>query len=466
MPIINTNGPDIYMVNYKRDFPLVGTYVEQDDPDAGASGKMSKYLGELLKAPPGGTRYTDVIILNHGFWKDIPAASDDFVSWINGWWPCRPAGLLDSDFNPLVVATHWPSNPLGDGTADQLTANAVSASASAPSDQQTIAQLVPNQAAQPALVQALGLVLPFARTAQSGTAMPDDLVAAINAALAEAQAGDGLASAPMAPVAKGTSWGDFQDQVWKLAMNWTGIGAYILAFLIGFVFPVGSLVFSYYASSAQTFGQQAVLPLAQSLAAALPAAPPRFHVMGHSLGTGVVSEMLLANQQAGKGPEFGLILLAQGAIPSWSYANNIPFASIDGSRVPGQFSTVPADAKVAGGPLLATYSSRDQMVGTLYFIVATAKGWYGSGQDDPNESSYDYRGLGNEGFSGEVTNGAGASTEAIVVGPDAVTLPSTYGAGQVYSLDGKTYISGHSDICGPQVGGAFWAGLAAAVAGS
>jgi hypothetical protein len=452
MPVLNTNVPNCYMVSYNRDLWSLGKYYEVDDQIDGAKVKMSEHLTGILQKPPGGVPFSDVIILNHGFFKDVDAATDDFVSWINGWWSCIPQQVVPG-FNPLIVATHWPSNPLMALSSDGV------AAPSTQTDAQIIAAAVADPSARPALVQAMTLLLPFSRQAAADTVLPADLVAALNAAVAEAQAAGDAGAQDLTPLAATITWGGFQGWLWSFIVSMAEIVGAVAAILLGALYPIGTALFSLYAGLAQTFGKSAVLPLAQTLAKAVPTSPPRFHVMGHSLGTGVTSALLLASKAAGQGPSFGLVFLAQGAISNWCYAQAVPFAN----NLPGLFSPVLADPAVMSGPLLATYSARDWMVGLGYLTVAETEGWSGTGQDVAYGSNRDYCGIGSIGISGPVPVAGGGSADPIVVEPDDVGAVGTYAPGGLYNLDGTSYISGHADICGPQVAQAFWAGLQAAI---
>lgn len=448
MPILPTNGPDCYMVSYDWGLLSLGAYYEVDDSINDKTQKMSDYLVGQLENPPGGVPYTDVILLNHGFYKDVAAAELDFTTWINGLMSIDPQPPVQG-FNPLVVATHWPSNPfkaLGDS------------SGTTPNDQAVITSTIANPSASPALTQAMTKLLPFSRTASSDTPLGQDLADAINAAIAEAQASGDPAAASLTPVTADTSCQGFFETIWVILSTLGGDVASFVSPIWKGIISVGSAIFSYYAKSAQTFGRTAVYALVQKLNNAKTAQHLRFHVMGHSLGTGVTSAMLSANTADHKGPTFGLVFLAEAAISNWSFAQQVPFAG----NLPGMFSRVISDTATMTGPLIATTSLRDLTVGILYQLVSTHEGWSGTSEASTTGTSQDYAGIARVGISGPVLAPGGGTMDPQFVDYSATQV---YERGKVYNLNGTAFISSHSDIYEPQTAKTFWAGLTAAING-
>jgi hypothetical protein len=448
MPILPTNGPDCYLVSYDWGLLSLGEYYEVDDTINDKTQKMSDYLVGLLEQAPSGAPYTDVILLNHGFFKDVAAAELDFTTWINGLMKIAPPPPVQG-FKPLIVATHWPSNPF----------KALSdSSGTTPDDQAVITSTIANPAASPALTQAMTKLLPFSRAASSDTALGQDMADAINAAITEAQAAGDQAAAKLTPVTADTSWQGFFETIWTILSTLAGDVASGISSFWNVIVTLGSPLFSYYAHAAQTFGRTAVYALVQKLNNAKTAQHPRFHVMGHSLGTGVTSAMLSANTANHLGPSFGLVFLAEAAISNWCFAQQVPFAG----NLPGMFSRVTCDTATMTGPLIATTSQNDIMVGFLYHSVAVHEGWSGTSEACSTGTSRDYAGIASVGISGPVPAPGGGTLD-----PQFVDYSPTqvYEPGKVYNLNGTAFISNHSDIYEPQTAKTFWAGLTAAIKG-
>ena len=85
-----------------------------DDPD----GLMSQKVLDVLSREP----VTDVFLISHGWLGDVPAAINQYNDWIKAMADnqddIQKMKELRSDFHPLMIGLHWPSKPLGDENLD------------------------------------------------------------------------------------------------------------------------------------------------------------------------------------------------------------------------------------------------------------------------------------------------------------------------------------------------------------
>jgi hypothetical protein len=113
----------------------------------------------------------------------------------------------------------------------------------------------------------------------------------------------------------------------------------------------------------------------------------------------------------------------------------------------GVFRNVVTDKKITG-PVLITHTARDHAVGIAYALASRVAGQIAAAVGDAKDP---YGGLGR--------NGARKTPEAI-----NRTLLDEHGSyqwqpGKLYNLLADNYISGHSDITGPQVANALWSAI-------
>jgi hypothetical protein len=222
--------------------------------------------------------------------------------------------------------------------------------------------------------------------------------------------------------------------------------------LDGILSPLRQLSFWKMKDRARRFGETGGHKLLQSLQGAVAShRAVRFHLMGHSFGSIVVSAMLGVPQGIGK-PDYPVdsLFLVQGALSLWSYCSSIP-SMTDRS---GYFRPLLANRRVKG-PIVVTFSEHDTAVGKYYPLAAGFRREvaYGPGQFPK------YGGLGTFGV-----RGPGIDLED----RDMLDCEGVYGfePGKVYNLDASAYISNikglggaHNDIAQPEVAHAFWAAV-------
>jgi hypothetical protein len=162
------------------------------------------------------------------------------------------------------------------------------------------------------------------------------------------------------------------------------------------------------------------------------------HLMGHSFGCIVVSSILGGpNGQDPLPKPVKSVVLVQGALSLWSYAEDIP----DSSN-PGYFRHLLEKGAVSG-PIVTTQSTHDSAVGIAYPAAVGVVGEVDFGVELPK-------------FGGVGTWGIQGTSIA-----DALVMLDQQGRYQfkksrIYNVDGSQFIPGHSDIDGPEVAHLQW----------
>jgi pimeloyl-ACP methyl ester carboxylesterase len=163
----------------------------------------------------------------------------------------------------------------------------------------------------------------------------------------------------------------------------------------------------------------------------------RLHLVGHSFGGRVVTA---ATDAAGPATKVNSLTLLQAA-----YSHNGLSQKFDGKN-DGFFRKV-ISAKKVMGPILATCTKNDRAVGIAYPLASRISGVNAAALGDENDP---YGGIGR--------NGAVKTPEAVKATLQTDGTPYAFSAGKMFNLNADAVISGHSDICKPEVG---WALLSA-----
>jgi pimeloyl-ACP methyl ester carboxylesterase len=158
----------------------------------------------------------------------------------------------------------------------------------------------------------------------------------------------------------------------------------------------------------------------------------RMHLVGHSFGGRVVTAAAMG--RAGSEPLApASLVLIQTAFSHNGFAENF-----DRDR-DGFFREVLTASKVAG-PIVITHTKNDRAVGIAYPIASRFARQDAADLGDEDDV---YGGIGR--------NGALHTPEAVAGELLAETGQYAFAAGKVYNLQSDRWISGHSDVTGPQV---------------
>jgi pimeloyl-ACP methyl ester carboxylesterase len=399
-----------------------------DDPD-GDNGKMS---ARLLREAEAGLP-SHVFFFSHGWKGDVPAAIDQYNRWIKAM-NDRSADVaaMGADFKPLWIGLHWPSLPFGD---DELGGNAFDPPAV--TSNELLERYVERLDSDEVEVRKLLKVILDENDENPGAlTLPEHVVDAYRR-LAEVI---GRKSGPPggAPDAEEVPF----DPSQAFEAGNEGGAAFGGLDFGGLLGPLRQLSFWKMKNRARTVGEGGMHDFISSLQQALPQA--RIHLMGHSFGCIVVSSILGGPNGTKALPRpVDSLVLVQGALSLWGYADKIP----DG-KAPGYFNAMVKRGAVRGA-IVTTTSMHDTAVGTFYPIAVRLSG------------QVDFAPLPEYGAVGAF----GIQGVANLVAGKMLAETATYGftPGKIHNLDGSQFIAkmdgasgAHSDIDGPQVAHAIW----------
>jgi hypothetical protein len=429
-----------------------------DDPD----GAMSERIASAIRADP----VTDVLVMSHGWKGDIPGAIEQYDRWTKAMADCE-ADLKElretrANFNPLVVGFHWPSLPWG---VEEFRAGATSfaapAQGAAPATLDAALDSMVNSCADrladtPRAREAIRTILVDAMNAGPGTpSMSPEMAAAYGTLNEELGLGaDGPAGNPGAdrePFDPGRALKNARLAAMAGAGGAPAFGGFGLPILLS---PLQQLSFWTIKDRGRRIGETAGASLLRKMMGAISTGTSvRFHLMGHSFGSIVVSAMAQGARAAGALMQpIKSMTLVQGATSIWGFCNNIP--QVGGS---GYFRRL-VEERVVSGPILTTQSRFDTAVGRLYPIAAgvALQVAFPVGQFPK------YGGLGAFGIQGP-----GLTLHDLAVG-DA-RHKYNFESGQIYNLECSSVINqgagisgAHSDIAKPEVAHAMWEAVKAA----
>ena len=411
-----------------------------DDPD----GAMSQRALDVLTQEP----ITDVFLISHGWQGDVPAAREQYNNWIGAMARCEAdlaqARQARPQFQPLLIGLHWPSLPWGE---EELGAASMSFD---PAAATPVAQLIDQYAERLANTDAARAALDTIFTAALEDIAPSTLPQAVRDAYqvldreaALFSAGEGAApGADREPFDPERAFQNAQGEL--VNFGWFSVG--------GLLSPLRQLSFWKMKDRARQFGETGGFTFLRDLQRAVTAQRAvRFHLIGHSFGCMVVSEILAGPDGHGTlvRPVDSVTLL-QGALSLWSYCADIPVAP----GQPGYFHSIIADQKVKG-PIITTQSEFDTAVGRFYPLGAGVRRQVTFA---PGELPK-YGGLGTFGIRG---------LDAAVVDLDMLPVSNAYAfaPGKIYNLESSRFIcdgsgasGAHSDIAKPEVAHAVWAAV-------
>lgn len=345
MPIIPV--PEAESLNYYLiAFDAEGNE-RQDDPD----GLISQQLIEALKnsAQP----ITDVFLFSHGWLGDVQDAINQYHKWTKIIYQQQKdrdrIRQFRPKFNPLLIGFHWPSKPWG---SEELS----------PSEE-NINRYTERIAKTDKAREAIQTIL----TAASENLMPERLSGRVAYAYRELQQEanlkyEGIGSAPGADLENFDALAEYQ-QVKEVELEPNEDRKSIFG---GLVAPLRTLSFWMMKNRARKIGETAGFKLLKDLQEAS-SEDVRFHLMGHSFGSIVVSATL--SGVSGQGTlirPVNSVALVQGALSIWSYCPVIPVLS---KQTPGYFHNIIAENKV-NGPIITTQSKYDTALSRMYPLGA------------------------------------------------------------------------------------------------
>jgi hypothetical protein len=402
-----------------------------------------RFSGELLEVAAT-EPITNVFFFSHGWKGDVPAAIEQYDSWIGALMASADVARAEkafAGFRPLLVGLHWPSLPWGH---EEAGSDGSFAASSGPSPERMLADMVERLGDRPGIRGPLEIIFQAARHDISPDTLPEPVRQAyldLNDALG---LGSGGVSAPPDADREGFDPEESYQAAMEESANFGG------ADLSGIFAPLGQLSYWMMKKRARTVGEGGIHHFLKELQAATAKKGTRVHLMGHSFGTIVISGMLAGPNACGPLLRpVDSVALVQGAVSLWSYAPSIPFRD---SGL-GYFSRILPDGKIAG-PLVTTQSRYDKAVGQLYPLASRI---HGSASFAVGGGFPEYGGIGTFGIQG-----LGDSVQSNI---SMLPAGGSYGfePGKVYNLESSQYIckgggasGAHSDISGPEVAHAIW----------
>jgi len=177
-------------------------------------------------------------------------------------------------------------------------------------------------------------------------------------------------------------------------------------------------------------GAAGVAQAVRDLKAANPAI--KIHLVGHSLGGRLMAGC--AKSLAESGNHVESLSLLEAAFSHFGFSSN------NGKGEAGFFRAV-IDKAVVTGPLIATFSAQDSVVGTVYAVASRV-------------ASDNLKAIGdaNDPFGGIGRNGAQKTNEAVIGPLNAVGSPYKFQLSKINCLDGSGgRIKDHGDVTNPFV---------------
>ncbi|CAB3780711.1 hypothetical protein [Pararobbsia alpina] len=158
----------------------------------------------------------------------------------------------------------------------------------------------------------------------------------------------------------------------------------------------------------------------------------KVHLVGHSFGARLVTSAALGPD--GQPPlKFSSMTLLQAAFSHNGFAQKF-----DGKK-DGFFRRVVSEGRISG-PIAITFTVNDKAVGLAYPLASLIAGQNAAALGDANDP-----------FGGLGRNGAQHTPEATTLKLPALGAANTFVAGKLHNLNSDSVITGHSDICKPEV---------------
>ncbi|MEA5551840.1 hypothetical protein VB713_12875 [Anabaena cylindrica UHCC 0172] len=419
---------------------------------------LSQELLDILSSQP----ITDVFVMSHGWQGDVLAAKKQYQNWI-----AAMAAATDDiqklkqkrhGFLPLLIGLHWPSKPWGNENPN--------APLAFDTEDDSLNRLIEEYAHQVSDTEATreALRVIFAAGFEYDTSpeqLPPEVRAAYKILIHEASSSN---------VGKENSeWEESEplnidtDRVYEASLiedEYTteisfGIGDSIAKGWDKFLNVPRLLSFWKMKDLARQIGQTSGFDLLTKMQQ-MADGNVRFHLMGHSFGTIVVSAIIAGtnnNNQLVR--PIDSLALIQGAVSLWSYSAKIPFRN----NLQGYFYPIVRDRKV-NGPIITTQSIYDHAVKNAYPAAGTLG--MAKGQDiDFDVTTPKYPGVGGIGIYGI----QGEKLDITNIDMLSKTEVYDFQPGKIYNLESSKYITvpkpdiftgAHNAIDKPEVAHAIW----------
>ena len=233
--------------------------------------------------------------------------------------------------------------------------------------------------------------------------------------------------------------------------------------VIGLHWPSAShsnLSFWYMRGRARLVAERGGYMLLRKLQAAVkPGGNAKFHLMGHSLGAVVISEMLLGRPDLkSEIHPIDSLLLVEGAAPIWAFCSRIPepwrpYKNLEEDIGPGYYWHIIRDGLVKG-PIVNVYSKNDKVLRRWFTFANSDRGAqpkefrdappYGEGPNPRTDEYPTFGAIGAYGIRGPLP---------CVVDIDMLQASEEYSlrGGCIYNVDGSKFIKNHMDFVNLQV---------------
>ncbi len=419
---------------------------------------LSQKILDVLSNQP----ITDVFFMSHGWQSDIDAANDQYQAWIaamaNNKADLQKIQQLRPGFSPLLIGLHWPSKPWGNENLNpQLPASDTA-------ENSQFHDLIEDYAHEVSDTEISREALKVIFTAgieydTPPDSLPPEIFAASQALIKDAfltNQGEDTNEWSKTELLDFDPQTIYQASLQKQTTDiGTGIGDRIASAWDSFLNVPRLLSFWKKKDLARQIGETTGFNLLNKLQQVADDRV-RFHLMGHSFGTILVSATVAGSQSNNKLVRpINSLALIQGAVSLWSYSANVPYKD----NLVGYFYPIIAENKVTG-PIITTQSQHDNALKIAYPVAGTIG--LGIGKDINFEiPTPKYPRVGGIGIYG--IQGQGLDITNIDMLP--VEKSYDFKQGKIYNLESSQYIAvpnpdpfigAHNAIDKPEVAHAFW----------
>jgi hypothetical protein len=400
---------------------------------------------KLVGQPSQPNGITDLFVISHGWNNDIPEAEDLYThifSTIDGVLAKSSPACVDVRARrAAVMGVLWPSKKFDE--ASLIAGGAASMGAKGTSDLAKSIDLLTGFVATPDATKSLKRAAALVPTLTSSLDARDEFVRIVRAFMPH----DVNTEEPVIPDDLFTHDGDQHlPRLSRPAHGATGgggagggaagLGDWIGKAVDGAKNLVNLVTYYQMKNRAGTVGEKGVYDVLRQIRLVRPADGSnalRLHLIGHSFGCRLVTAATAGPANTPPLPVDTLTLL-QAAFSHFGFAQ-----AYDGAH-DGYFRRVVTDPARVRGPIIITFTAKDQAVGLAYPIASRVARQIATAMGDANDP---YGGLGR--------NGAQKTPGAQTVRLGQVGSAYTFAARGIYNLDSNAVIGGHSDLAHPEV---------------